>query len=279
MVDFKKHSAKDGKGGNKEPKGSEQPAIEGQTVVETIGETASLDAKVVDSGTPPESTASPAQSTTNGSGPTVDTGTGEMGGMDNDVSVDVVEMPRKIVAKEIVPRAKLKRKRKWVPTVDSAGNPKEDADGNPVGVYETDPPEDIYTVMGMASGTESGTTSYGDWLGFTGTFEAIRTEDRKRYQSNRLILQEPAQSLLLKALQDLKERDPSGSVLFAFDIGIRTSQRWLDTTEGNSYEFSVRSVINVKRHDPLADLRSRVLPHLPPSKPAQLAAPVADKPA
>jgi hypothetical protein len=66
-------------------------------------------------------------------------------------------------------------------------------------------------------------------------------------------------------LTDIKRKDAAGSIKFAFDVGKRTSQRWVDTGQGSSYEYTIKSVISVVKHDPLADMRKALaaLPYGP----------------
>jgi len=188
---------------------------------------------------------------------------GYQGSSGDEIETDVVALPKKIVAKDIVGRTALKCTKKFIAEKDSQGNPKFKEDGSPAGEWEVTPPTQLYTVFGQTNSTETGTTNFGEWVGFIGDFEAVRTADGKRFKSNRLILQEPAQTLLMNALGAVKRQDPAGSVTFAFNVGKKTSQRWVDTNEGNSYEYTIESIISVKKHDPLAHMRKALLPHLP----------------
>lgn len=208
-------------------------------------------------------TPAPMNSTTTA---TVDAATGEMKGdgfeSQEAPRVDVVHMPKKIVAKEIVPRSMLKGTRKKMPKLDAKGNQMTDEAGDPAFFWELGEPQMLYVVLGTAAGTHTGESGFGDWVAFDGHFEATRY-DGQRYQSTVLMLQEPAQTLLLDALVDLKRRDPAGSIGFSFEIGIKTSQKWADTDQGTSYAYTVKSIINTAKHDPLAHLRQAVQAHLP----------------
>lgn len=220
------------------------------------------------------------ESSTAANGPAVDTATGQISGAGFEEqaapTVDIVHMPKKITPKDIVGRMSLKMGKKWKPELDANGAQAFDKQGAPLGVWELDPPKKLYLIFGTTSGTRTGTSNFGDWISFTGTFEAVREIDGARFASNEAILQEPAQTLLMQQLGAVKARDPSGSVGFSFEIGVRTSQRWVDTNEGNSYEYTVTSIFNVSKHDPLAHMRAALLPHMPKPKPKELAAP--DKP-
>lgn len=178
-------------------------------------------------------------------------------------SVEVVNLPKKIVAKEIVGRMVLKCTKKFIPEKDEQGNVRVKDDGSPRGDWEVTPPTPLYTVFGTATGTRSGTSNYGDWMAFTGEFEAVRASDGERYKSGEVILQEPGHTLLFNTLVELRKVDATGGVQFAFEIGKKTSQRWVDTNEGNSYEYTQKSIVNVVRNDPLAALRSAISSSLP----------------
>jgi hypothetical protein len=155
---------------------------------------------------------------------------------------DQVELLKKLVAKDIVSKKELKYT-------------KEGGD-----------PRSLYTVFGVVNGTESGESNYGEWLCFKGSFEAVRTRDRQRFASDKLFLQDPAQGMLLSQFAHMKRQDVGATLGFSFEIGVKPSQRFLETQEGNSYEYTVKSVFKAKSHDPLAALREQVMPVLPPAE-------------
>lgn len=155
---------------------------------------------------------------------------------------DQVELLKKLVAKDIVTKKDLKYTK------------------------EGGEPRSLYTVFGVVSGTESGESNYGDWLCFKGSFEAVRTKDRQRFASDKLFLQDPAQGMLLSQFANMKKDDSGATLGFSFEIGVKPSQRFLETEEGNSYEYTVKSVFKAKSHDPLAALRDQVMPVLPPAE-------------
>lgn len=237
-----------------------------------LGESASADPQAAGQGE-----TAPLAEATAPNGATVDTATGEVTGegfeSPETPRVDVVHMPKKLVAKDIVPRSMLKGSKKKIPRLDAKGDQMKDEYGDPAFDWELGEPKMLYVVIGTANGTRTGESNYGAWTAFTGTFEATRY-DGQRYQSTELILQDPAETLLLNALVDLKRRDSAGSIGFSFEIGIKTSQKWADTDQGTSYAYTVKSIINTAKHDPLAHLRQAVQAHLPrPAPPRQLGAP------
>jgi len=204
--------------------------------------------------------------------PSVNQDTGEISGPGFEAreapKLESVEMVKKIVAKNIVGREALKCTKKFVAEINADGSPKLNADGAPVGDWVVTPPTLLYMVAGTAMTTRSGSSTFGEWIAFGGVFKAIRASDGKAFASRELFLQEPAQGLLLQALSDLRRRDPSGEggIDFAFKIGKKTSQRWVDTGEGNTYEYTIESVINIKQNDPLAHLNHVFQAALPAPK-------------
>jgi hypothetical protein len=157
-----------------------------------------------------------------------------------------ISLVKKIVAKDIVGRTELKMK-------------------------EDSEPKALYTVFGVVRDTASGESNYGSWLSFLGSFEAIRLKDRARFQSDKLFLQNPAEGMLLQQFSNMRKEDPAATLGFAFEIGVKVSERWKETGQGNSYEYTVKTVFQTKQHDPLAQLRASVVPRLPPPAPVPAA--------
>jgi hypothetical protein len=142
-----------------------------------------------------------------------------------------VEILSKIVAKEIVKRSQLNYRKET--DTDSKGNET---------VRVVDPePRSLYRIFGVA-------------------------RDRQRFQAPQCFLQGASEGLLLDALLSARKQDPSATVMFAFDIGVKPSQKWVAEDKGNSYEYTVRTVLSTQQHDPLKEIRdlaSTTLPALP----------------
>lgn len=177
------------------------------------------------------------------------------------IARESIKLLKKIVAKDIVPRKDLVYKKRAV--TGSDGKVITNPDGSDRMEVVSPEPRMLYRVFGVASGSGTGESTYGPYVFFTGSFEAIRFSDRERSKSDKLFLQDPAEGLLLAALTGLKREDSNGTVAFAFDIGVKPSQRWVDKDEGNSYEYLIESKVNVQQNDPLAQLRGQVLDDLP----------------
>lgn len=159
-----------------------------------------------------------------------------------------IEILNKIVAKDIVKR--------------SAMNYRKDGDGK----VEDSAPRSLYRVFGTARDVKHGDSQYGEWTAFIGSFEAIRFSDRQRFQAPNCFLQGASEGLLLDALLSARREDPSATVMFAFDIGVKPSDKWATEDKGNSYEYTVRTVLKTQQHDPLKEIRelaTQTLPALP----------------
>lgn len=140
---------------------------------------------------------------------------------------------------------------------------RKDADGKVI-----DPaPRSLYRVFGIVSGVEHGESTYGQWTAFTGTIEAIRFSDHQRFIAPKAFLQGASEGLLLDALKAAQKDDSTASLTFAFDIGVKPSEKWVTEDKGNSYEYTVKAVFKTQQHDPLKELREmtlQTLPALPP---------------
>lgn len=184
--------------------------------------------------------------------PVVNTDTGEVSG----IEMGEVKMLKKLVAKDIVGRAKLIYRKTFAP---------EDKDQkNPLPME----PRALYIIFGQARDTKTGESDFGPFVEFLGSFEAIVLETAERSVSSRCFLQEPAQTLLSEQLA--RRSNMTDLVQFSFEVGVKPSQKWIDTDSGNSYEFTIKAHFKLDKADPLAELRRMVHEKVLPK---QLAAP------
>lgn len=114
-----------------------------------------------------------------------------------------------------------------------------------------DKPVYLMEIFGIATGVKTGTSNYGDWTAFTGTFQALNIETRKIYRSGKLFVPQIIENLILPALEN------SDSVEFAFRIGIRK-----DETSATGYTYIADPMLPVAENDPI-ELLSRKLSALP----------------
>lgn len=156
-----------------------------------------------------------------------------------------VEILNKIVAKNIVKRSQL--------------NYRKDGDGK----VENEEPRLLYRIFGIAREVRHGDSNYGQWTAFIGSFEAVRFSDHQRFQAPQCFLQGASEGLLLDALKSAQKDDPTAVLGFSFDIGVKPSDKWITEDKGNSYEYTVKTVLKTQQHDPLKELRELVMPSLP----------------
>lgn len=161
------------------------------------------------------------------------------------IATKPVELLNKIVAKNIVRRSALTYHK--------------DADGK----LKDDTPRALYRIWGVASGVRHGDSTYGQWTAFVGNFKALRFDDQQMFQAPEAFLHGASEDLLQDALRSAQKDDPSASVTFAFDVGVKPSSKWVSEDKGNSYEYTIKTVFESQQHDPLEALTAEVLKSLP----------------
>lgn len=110
--------------------------------------------------------------------------------------------------------------------------------------------QELYTLIGVCNGVKTGESTYGPWTSFLGTFEAIRTDNGKRFQSGRVFIPEPVSSMTAAQLADAQSEDKAATVAFAFAIGRKKAK----TATG--YEYTTKPLVKLAANDPLAGLRA-----------------------
>lgn len=113
-------------------------------------------------------------------------------------------------------------------------------------------PTALFSIFGIASNYKTGKSDFGDWLAFTGTFEAVRKSDGKSFVSSKVFLPNSIQGLLLDAMKADKETGEIPETQFAIEIGVKPAKNVV------GYEYSVTSLIKPAGVDPLAALRDQL---------------------
>jgi len=103
---------------------------------------------------------------------------------------------------------------------------------------------ELFALYGVANGTKTGKSQFGDWIAFTGDFEAANMETGESFRAPVCFLPQPAQGMLEAAL--MKNSD---GVEFSFIVGIKPA----DNAFG--YEYTVRPVKAANQSDALTALR------------------------
>lgn len=117
---------------------------------------------------------------------------------------------------------------------------------------------DFFTILGIVQGTKIAKSTYGDSVGFKGTFEAIRSRDGKRFISGTLYLPTMLSDLLYASVAGAQKDDADATVKVAGVIGLKPSKK-----AAVGYEYTFRPLIEVVPVDALADLRATVAGALP----------------
>lgn len=130
----------------------------------------------------------------------------------------------------------------------------------------------LYTLIGTATGMRTGETDHGFWTAAVGNFEARRALDGKIFQGTeahvpgaagelltielrRLITEEEPQTEEEKKRKTKRYKPNGNSVDVAVMVGIKKASR----AGGQPYEFTVQSIQQMRRSDPLAQLRAKAM--------------------
>jgi len=108
----------------------------------------------------------------------------------------------------------------------------------------------IMTLVGRIVSAQNKETTFGPYVEFKGSFEAVDAKSGKRFYSSKCLLPEVAQDLI--AAPFIADNPPA-NLDFAFQIGVR----WSDSPIG--YEFSCNPLVEVESEsDPLKEIKSKV---------------------
>jgi hypothetical protein len=113
-------------------------------------------------------------------------------------------------------------------------------------------PIEVMRVYGLAVGSKSGTSQYGDWTALVGQFEAVNPVSGEVTQSAQCFLPEIA---LLPILTELAREGAKG-VQFGIRLFVKVSN---NTKPGGSpYEYTFEHMLPPSDNDPMAALRNAV---------------------
>lgn len=116
-----------------------------------------------------------------------------------------------------------------------------------------------YTIFGAVNGTKTGNSTFGEWLAFTGTMEAVNHVTGESFAAAQCFVPEPLQSMMLAELKN------SDSLEFAFSVSVKRRDD-LD----RKYEYIVTPITETRQADPLAHLR-QLVPQIAPAKQLEIA--------
>ena len=106
----------------------------------------------------------------------------------------------------------------------------------------------LMQVIGIARKIEIGTSTYGDWVKFRGSFEAVNLQTGEVYSSANCFLPKIAQDLILDGIESLIDKG-SVEVSFAFQINSKPANSAI------GYEYEVKPLIETAKNDALEELR------------------------
>lgn len=134
----------------------------------------------------------------------------------------------------------------------------------------------VAEVIGLARGTKTGTSNYGEWTALMGDFYARPlvgdkadkvddkgevTETGTRYRTGQLFLPDVALNLIVPVVDTL---DKGAAVEVAFKIGITANE------ESNfGYDYTAAFLVEPEENDPLSMLAAKVAPKLEDKKTAK----------
>lgn len=111
----------------------------------------------------------------------------------------------------------------------------------------------LYKVWGIASGIRTGDGPTGPWLGFTGSFGALRASTGEAFSSGEVFLPNPLPGMLEEALRENEK------VEFGLEVFVKRRD---DLAIG--YEYLAKPVVQAQQADPLQHLKDQMLP--PPAE-------------
>lgn len=121
-------------------------------------------------------------------------------------------------------------------------------------IVKPEAPTDLFSIIGIARETITGTTQFGDFVGFAGEFEAINAETGEVFKAPKAFIPEPAQGMLAAALTG------NEAVEVGLTIGVKPHSGEM------GYEYTCRPLFEAQGTDMLADLRERAKMALPAPK-------------
>lgn len=114
----------------------------------------------------------------------------------------------------------------------------------------------LYDVYGMVADIKRGSTEKGEWLKFTGQFEAIVDKTGEIYQSGAIFIPQPFEDMLYSEVCRAKEADPNGTVQFACRVSIVPPTKGKVSATG--YEYRCTPLIDSSEESPLAKMRKLI---------------------
>lgn len=108
--------------------------------------------------------------------------------------------------------------------------------------------KDIMQVIGVATATRSGETTFGDFMGLRGQFQATNLETGETFRSSQCFLADDLTDLIAAQLST----EGVKTVEFAFMVGIRPNETAI------GYEYTARPLMETSNNDPLEKIMAQI---------------------
>lgn len=118
--------------------------------------------------------------------------------------------------------------------------------------------------IGRVEGTETGSSTFGDWVALLGIFKGINLETGEVFRSKKAFMPDAATEQVIAYLDNIENE--GDSVEFALEIGIQRviKKDAKDIEVGVGYEYSVSPLIEADMaSDPLTEIEARMQQALP----------------
>lgn len=108
---------------------------------------------------------------------------------------------------------------------------------------------DLVDLYGVATKAKPGTSDYGAYVAFLGSFRAVRLSDKQVFESSKIILPQFIEEELFGAFNE----GSTGNVEFAFRISAK-----YDKDAGTKYVYDMKSLVPVAENAQLTALLGKV---------------------
>lgn len=119
-------------------------------------------------------------------------------------------------------------------------------------IVNSDKPVKVMTAYGMAVGTKSGSSTYGEWTALVGQFKAVHPETGEVSEASQLFLPDVA----LIPIQVALAANNSQAVSFAINVFAQRSKN--NKPGGSPYEYTFEPLLPPAEDDPVKRLEERM---------------------
>jgi hypothetical protein len=109
--------------------------------------------------------------------------------------------------------------------------------------------KELIRVVGIATGTQVGMSTYGEWTALKGSFQAINLDTGEEYRSNKCFVPDTITDGVAVALA----QDNTKSVEFGVLVSVRRNPN-----VAKGYEYEVEPLLKMSESDPLESLVKRL---------------------